>query len=193
MSVFYLLADSFLRGSTSASVLTALAVCIFVAFGGTKILSGFYKPMRRAIRVRTFRASRVYLPLIIWTALASAIAAVLLNLLVAVFSGSNFFGLTGFYPMLRGNMLAHPVLSFFLLAAMPADPYYAAAAPAGMVAAPAYGGMAQGAYPGTQDPGEWTAPDWNTEEYRYFAENPWRSVKTCKRKSLLNGRKWGFQ
>ena len=120
MSVFYLLADNFLRGSTSASVLTALAVCIFVAFGGTKILSGFYKPMRRAIRVRTFRASRVYLPLIIWTALASAIAAVLLNLLVAVFSGSNFFGLTGFYPMLRGNMLAHPVLSFFLLAATPA-------------------------------------------------------------------------
>lgn len=64
------------------------------------------------------------------------------------------------------------------LAAMPAAPYYAAAAPAGMAAAPTYGGMAQGAYPGTQDPGEWTAPDWNTEEYRYFAENPWRSVKT---------------
>ena len=64
------------------------------------------------------------------------------------------------------------------LAAMPAEPYYAAAAPAGMAAAPAYGGMAQGTYPGTQDPGEWTAPDWNTEEYRYFAENPWRSVKT---------------
>ena len=120
LSVFYLLAGNFLAGSVSASVLAALAVCIFAAFGGTRILSGLIKPLRRAARVRRLRAARVYVPLIIWTSLTCAFGAALVNLLVSIFSGVRFFGLTGFYPMLRENMELHPIFSLLFLAVMPA-------------------------------------------------------------------------
>ena len=120
LSVFYLLAGNFLAGSVSASVLTALAVCIFAAFGGTRVLAGLIKPLRRAARVRRLRTSRVYVPLIIWTSLTCAFGAVLINLLVSVFSGVRFFGLTGFYPILRESMAKNPILTFFLFAAAPA-------------------------------------------------------------------------
>ncbi len=120
LSVFYLLAGDFLTGSVSASVLTALAVCIFAAFGGTRILTGLIKPLRSAARVRRLRTSRVYVPLIIWTGLTCAFGIVLLNLLVSIFSGVRFFGLAGFYPMLRENMGMHPILTLLLLAILPA-------------------------------------------------------------------------
>lgn len=120
MSVFYLLADGFLREDTGAGGIVCVAVCIFAAFFGTKLAANLYRPLRSAVRPRPFRAARVYIPFIVWVSLSCALFAVFLNILTSVFAGTSFWGLTGFYPMLAENMTGHPAAAFFLLVLMPA-------------------------------------------------------------------------
>ena len=53
-------------------------------------------------------------------AASCAFGAVLVNLLVSIFSGVRYFGLTGFYPMLRENMLLHPIFTLIFFVLLPA-------------------------------------------------------------------------
>ncbi len=120
MSVFYLLTSGFLQEGGGTGAIICVAVCIFVAFFGTKLAANFYRPLRAQVRKRPFWAARVYIPFIVWVSLSCALFVVFLNILTSIFAGTPFWGLTGFYPMLMENVTAHPAASFFLLVLMPA-------------------------------------------------------------------------
>lgn len=120
MSVFYLLTSDFLQEGDGTGAIVCAAVCIFVAFFGTKLVANFSRPLRAQISKRPFWAARVYIPFLVWISLSCALLVVFFNILISIFSGAKFWGLTGFYPMLAENMIAHPAASFFLLALMPA-------------------------------------------------------------------------